>query len=431
MTSDMKSLLHQLSHILRSPLGIITGIIFGIAAGNLYPEYGRHFGEFGDIFISLMKMCVIPILVTSVSLSVTQFTIAKSGINIKKVVALFAISFLLIGFIGVVVTTLMSPGKKIDISASPVLYGAAIKSAQIERSLDTSLQPRTNVSFIKFLTTSIPDNVFESISGDQYLQILIFSIILGIALAFIKTSYSNNLTLILSGIKEIFTVIFGVVTFVLPLAIFLIVAKQISEVGLETIIGLIQLVFCAYITFFIMFMINSIIIALATKTRYLKALSFLKEPLTLAIVTRSSIATIPSAIAALIDNFKLDKVTVNLLVSIGFIIGQFGIALYFAIAAVFIAQFYGVELDLYGYIFIIISSALASLSAIGSSGVLILPISAMITDPLGLPLQALLVLFIAIDSIIEPLRTLILVQTNCAILALISKKDTSAPKIPI
>lgn len=429
----MNSFFRQLADIIKSPLGILTGVISGIAVGNLSPELGHKLGDFGNIFISLMKMCVIPILVTSVSLSLIQFTTSKSKTNIKKVIALFAICFLVIGFIGVLVTIIMAPGKKIDISASPVLHEAAIKSAQIERDLNAAVHPKTNVSFIKFITNSVPDNVFESISGDQYFQILIFSIILGLALALIKTNHRTNITALLEGIKEIFTVIFSAVIFVLPLAIFLIVAKQVSEVGLETILGLVQLVFCTYITFFIMFVINSVIMALTTKTGYFKALGFLKEPLILAVVTRSAIATIPSATAALINNFKLDKTTVNLLVSVGFIIGQFGIALYFAIAAVFIAQFYGVDIGIYGYLFIILSSAFAALSAIGSSGILILPITAMITDPLGLPLQALLVLFIAIDSIVEPLRTLILVQTNCTIVGLIAKKDgnKSSTKISI
>ena len=416
-------IIKKIQSITLSPFGILSGVVLGAAAGHFFPQYASEFGGIGHVFSSLVQLCIMPILLTSVSLSLLQFITSNALIKFHHAAFVFVIFMVGVALLGTSVAFIMNPGSKIDISSSETLHDTALGTAQISRSIDEPLEPRISAGVIKFLSKSVPENILHSVSGDQYFPVLIFSIMVGIALAFILPRPRENMTEILRSIRATFENIFKVIASVLPFALFFIMAKDVSQVGTETIFGMSSYILNIYLAFFIMFFINSLVIAFATKTNYLKSVEYLKEPLIISMVANSGIAAIPSLVNTLIHNFKLDHNKVNLLVSIGVIIGQFGVVLYFAFSVIFVVQFYGVSLDLTAYIYVILMSALASLSAIGDYDSPILPLMAVILEPLGVPLAAFIVLFSAVDPIISPLRSLLLVQTNCSIISVVVKKE--------
>jgi Na+/H+-dicarboxylate symporter len=138
----------------------------------------------------------------------------------------------------------------------------------------------------------------------------------------------------------------------------------------------------------------------------------LEKPILIALTTQTSLACIPSGLSAMTEGFSLDKRVAGLLVPLGFTLFRFGNILYFAIAGLFVAQLYYVQISLESLIIIFISSIFAGIATAGTSGILTLTMLSIVIEPIGLPLDAVLVLFIVIDPIIDPFRTLCTVHTN-------------------
>lgn len=402
---------------------ILIGAMFGVLVGIYFPSFGAKYGIANQIFTKIMQMCVMPILITSVSLSLSKFILTKTQINIRKMTMMFLLFIFATGLIGIIAAEITNPGEQIDITASKLLHDAAIEGAQVTIGFSDPIEKAVERSLITFILNALPSNIFSSIATNKFFQVLIFSIILGIALAFISDSNRNVISNVLSSIRGVFESVFTAITYVLPIIIFLTLANNFGELGAETFLCMGKFVACMYFAFFLVFIINSIIISFVTKTSYFKSLNALHEPLTVAFVTNSGTAAIPSTINTLINKFQLNVGEVNLLTSISMILGQFGTILYFAFTAIFVAQFYAIDLGVTSYIFIILMSGVASLATIGSYESPILHIIGIILEPIGLPpITAFAVLLHAIDPIISPFRALILVQTNCALVSVLAKK---------
>lgn len=421
-------MLKHIVHFLKSPLGLAIGVFGGILMGQFFPAFGTEVGVLGLVVIDLMKMCIIPILLTSVAISTCNFLTIKANINAGRVMLSFASIFVLAGCIGIGTAFLLSPGSHLDAGASPQLKRAALDAAQIERSISEPITKTVGGDAAAFIKNAIPSNIFDSLATDRYFQILVFSLIFGVTLAFIQDKNRIYLTDLLQGIRETFEKIFSGITVLLPIAIFLIMAMDVAKVGAETLLGMLEFVAAAYLAFFLMFACGMMLISYRLKINPIKAAAMIKQPIMISIVAHSGIAAIPAAIKSLTENYQMDKTVTNLLASVGLVMGQFGIVLYFSFSAIFVAQFYNHEIataplaHLDTIAFVLMMAIVASLSTIGSTGTLLLPLISIVLDPLGLPVTALLVLFIAIDPIIDPFRSMILLHGNLTSIVLAAGK---------
>ena len=149
----------------------------------------------------------------------------------------------------------------------------------------------------------------------------------------------------------------------------------------------------------------------------------LKETVVMALGTGNAMACLPSAINGLVDEMGYDKKSVDLIVPLSLTICRTGPTLYFALATLFVAQLYNVELGVSGLMAVFIGSIFAGLATAGASGVVLLSMLSLVLEPLQLPVEAVLVLFIVIDPIVGPFRALAIVHTSCAINTLILPKQ--------
>jgi hypothetical protein len=139
-------------------------------------------------------------------------------------------------------------------------------------------------------------------------------------------------------------------------------------------------------------------------------------------------ATLPSAITCLDDKMSFDKTTVNLTLPLGMTLGRFGNVFYFAVAVFFVVQIYGMELAAAQYATIFLGVIFAGTATAGASGIVTLSVIGIVLSPLNLPIEAVLVIFMAIDPIIDPFRTLLLVYGNIGATTLIAgRRQTYGP----
>jgi len=412
--------------ILKSPFSLISGVILGLITGIYFPDFGIAIGPFGDVFINIMKMCIIPIIVTSISLSLSELLRTKTSQSMFRIVSTLLTVALISSCIGVGVSYFSVPGRGLDPTTSPTLKEVVDSAARLERELDEPIEPQTQKQFIQIVLSAFPNNIFQSLSQNKTFQIVIFSIIFGIAVAFILDKYQLVIRPLLEATMNVFQKIFEGITVGLPVAVFCLMARDATEIGIDTVVGMAGFVWKYYIAFFILFILSTLTIMRRTRSGMGRTLLTLKVPLIIAVATQSSVASIPAAIRSLKEGFKLNEQITNMLVPLGTVVGRYGNALYFGFATLFVTQLYGIDLGVGDLVFISMMCVLAGISTAGATGVLTLGLLTIVLDPIGVPISAVIVLFIAVDPIIDPARTLLNVYTNCAAVSLIAPVSKKA-----
>ena len=257
------------------------------------------------------------------------------------------------------------------------------------------------------------------------LQIIIFSIIFGIAVAFTPKTHTKKIRNFFDTTLLIFSSIITSITVWLPIGIIALMASSASSIGFSMLVQMAGFILKAYALFFVIFIISTFIMASKTKKSFFYIIKAFKDPLVIAFGTRSAILPIPSILDAFENKLNLDQTTPKLLVPLGSVLGRFGNIAYFAFLSVFIAGIYQTDITLSIFLVISILTILGGLSTAGATGVLTLISLTIVTDPLHLPIGAILPLLIAVDAIIDPARTLVSVYTNCAAVTLVSQKDNA------
>ena len=210
---------------------------------------------------------------------------------------------------------------------------------------------------------------------------------------------------------------------ILPLGLLGLIAHDISQVGLPVLMAMMKFVPIALLGFLILFIISSLIMWQRTGSLTIPFMA-LKETVVMALGTGNAMACLPSAINGLVEEMGYEKKSMDLIVPLSLTICRTGPTLYFALATLFVAQLYNVELGVSGLMAVFIGSIFAGLATAGASGVVLLSMLSLVLEPLALPVEAVLVLFIVIDPIIGPFRALAIVHTSCAISTLVLPKHS-------
>jgi proton glutamate symport protein len=168
------------------------------------------------------------------------------------------------------------------------------------------------------------------------------------------------------------------------------------------------------------------VIAWASGSGLIRAAQAIREPLLLAMATRSSITCIPSAMTALTRDLGYDTTRVQLLLPLGITLFRFGPVLYYAFTTIFVSQLYGISISPVGYVLVLAGAILTGLASAGTTGVLTISLLGVIFQPLGLPLEAALALLVTVDPVIDIFRTASIVVPNLAAVAVIYRGDDHA-----
>ncbi len=267
-----------------------------------------------------------------------------------------------------------------------------------------------------YLEQLIPRNLIEAYLEDNYLAVLFFSVLLGVALGFVPEATRSVALRVLEALFDSLLRIISWVIRLLPLGLLAIVAGQVAGGGL------------AFVSVFRKVILVSLVTTVATMTLFTltiwrvrgvgpwSVLKALREPLLVAFATSSSFASIPSAMVALKRELGLARESVNLFLPLGITLNPIGSALFFSLSSIFAVQLHsGSEslLSLGGALMIVFGSVLAGLAAMGLPGVSALWMLGLVLDPLGLPPEVGIIALLAVAPIIDPLFTMVNVFGNC------------------
>jgi len=413
---------------LKHPLTLLLSIALGVVFGLYSKRAAIALGAIGDAYLSFFQMTVIPILITAIVSSLGKLMKDKSAQRyIVRIIFVFLLVLTLSSLAGTVLGLLGKPGSDLGGATTTTLNRIIKTSSQDQdqqmalRGTDQGGQGQKS-SLLDFLLHIIPSNIFSSLSSGRILEIVFFSIIFGIAVGFIRDSASMVLLDLATSLLDSFQKLINWTMYGLPFGLFFLIGKQIAEVGAEIFLAMIKFIVIYYIGGLAVFILCTAVIWIRSRERNpLKALKALVDPIVISLATRNSFAALPSSISSL-NRLRFDENTTNLVLPLGITILRIGNILYFAFAACFVAQIYGAALSAQSVLLIVVGSLFAGTATAGSSGLLTLPMLGIILDPLGLPVESILVVFMAIDSLIDPMRTFLIVYGNITTTALISDR---------
>jgi proton glutamate symport protein len=351
----------------------------------------------------------------------------------------FMTCMLIAGVFGLLSGLVGEPGRGLDEQAKQVL-GQLINQNDrnvLELSLsDPSGDPVLyEVDFWHFLRMLVPPNIFQALSQGLALQIVFFSIIFGIALGSIQSEASDLINITLS-VLETFQRLVAWSLYGLPFALVCLIATQVASIGVEIFSAMLKFTVLFWIVGGVLFVISTLVIWLRSGFQHpLYVLRSLCDPIMISFATRSSFAALPASISAMQNDLCFERESVSLMLPLGITIGRYGNIVYFALASLFVMQLYNQPLSLAGLVIVIIGSVFAGMATAGSSGILTLAMIGIVLGPLGLPVEAVLIVMMAVDTAIDPMRTFLIVYVNIAATALIVRRTAAtvmaAPEFPL
>ena len=421
----------NIADFIRSPWAILISIIIGVLTGAFYPQIAKAFAPVGIVYLQLLKMCVLPILISAITVSVGRLMkTADAGRYITKILIVFSLGLLIVSVIAVTIALITNPGGNLNDSTLEAL-GIIIKESAIDQEIALTGpipdEAEQLPALLQFVIDLVPNNIFDALTQEETLKILFFSITLGVFLGQVEEENSVVFSMIESIYNAFKNLISGLTT-VLPIGLCSLLANQIAHVGVEVMLSMVNFLVIAIGTFILIYILSTLLIWQQATSSFTGVIIALKNPTMLALATRSSFACLPSAITAMQELLKFEQRTVRLVVPLAVTICRFGAVIYFGLASVFVAQLYEVDLGIGAILIIVVASIFAGMATAGVTGVLTLTMLSLVLDPLNLPIEAALVLFIAIDPIIDPFRTLSIVQTGMAASSVIAEVKTAEVK---
>ena len=374
---------------------ILIAIVVAIIYGVVFPEYVGYISWMGDLFLRALKMIIVPLIFTSIVTGVANIGNAENlGRLGFKTLSYYLLTTTFAILTGLVFVNLFQPGVGADLGFSQQVEG-----------LSTATD-----SFGETILNIIPTNIFGAFAGGNILGVIFFSILFGFFLTQISEKPQKQL---LGFFNALFDLIMKITMFIIkftPLGILGIVSKVVAEqasdtqalfavggrLGLYMLTVIVSLGVHAIITL-------PLILKFIGKINPLAHFKALRTALLTAFSTSSSSATLPLTMEAVEHNAGVSNKVTSFVLPLGATVNMDGTALYECVAAMFIAQAYGVEMGALQQLIVVITALLASIGAAGipMAGLVMITI---ILSAVGLPLEGI-GLILAVDRILDMLRT--------------------------
>lgn len=392
-------------------IAFCLAIVFGILFKNAVP----YVSWMGVVFLKGLNMVIIPLIVSSMISGVVNIGDAKNlGRVGLKTMSYFILTSIVALFTGLILVNLIKPG-----------VGAELGLHQ--NPLELSL---TKVTFGDVLLNIVPSNIVKAMVENQILSIIFFSLLFGFFITKTEVKYKSILSEFFNAIFEVMMKLTMFIIKFTPLGIFGIIAKLVAEqenlgalfsrLGLYGLVVILGLVIHSGITL-------PLLIKIFAKVNPINHFKAVREPLLTAFSTSSSSATLPLTMEAVEHKSGVSNTISSFVLPLGATINMNGTALYELVAAMFIAQAYGIDLSFGQQLILVVTGLLAS---IGSAGI---PMAGMVMmsvvlSSVGLPLEGI-GLILAIDRFLDMFRTTVNVWGDTCGAVIIAKSEGETLKI--
>jgi len=392
---------------------ILIGMLLGILFGLFLTEYLNYVGWMGELFMKALKMIVVPLIFTSIICGIINIgdvgSLGKLGL---KTMLYYLTTSLFAIVTGLLVVNLLQPG-----------VGADLGFVQSVEDIEAA-----KGSFGKTLINIIPENIFDAIAKGKILSIIFFSLLMGFFIVKLTKKHREFMVTTMNSGFELMMKITGFIIKFTPYGVFGIVAVVVGEQAgdTEALLNIVErlgiymlaVIIALAIHFFILLPLLLKFVAKINPWMHLRAMS---TPLLTAFSTSSSSATLPLTMDAIENKAGVSNKVTSFVLPLGATINMDGTALYECVAAMFIAQAYGIDLSIMDQVIVVITALLASIGAAGIPMAGLVMMSVVLTA-VGLPLEGI-GLILAVDRILDMFRTSVNVWSDSCGSVIIAKLE--------
>ena len=361
-----------------------------------------HIG--GEIFIASLKMLVVPLVFVSLvcgtcSLSDTS-SLGRLG---GKTIGLYLVTTAIAITLAIFAALLISPGKGVEM--------------QSDASFDISEAPPLSQVFINIF----PSNPIESMASGNMLQIIVFAVLFGLAMA-LSGKAGERLATIFNDLSEVIMKLVTLLMNLAPYGVFFLMAKLFTTLGFETIASLAKY-FAVVMTVLVLhgLVTYGVILKLLTGLNPLIFFRKMRDAALFGFSTSSSNATMPVTMEAVTKKLGVKNSIASFTVPLGATINMDGTAIMQGVATVFIAQVFVMDLTLTDYLMVILTATLASIGTAGVPGVGLIML-AMVLQQVGLPVEGI-ALIIGVDRLLDMTRTAVNITGDAMVSCIVGKSE--------
>ena len=405
-------------------IGMVLGVVYGLIANKLgwIIFTNDWIKPWGVIFVNLLKLIAVPLVFASLIKGVASLSdIAKLSRIGGKTIALYLTSTVIAVTIGLLLVNTVKPGEGFDMNSIQV-------SENTQTGADKKIEDAKEVKQegpLQFVVDIVPTNIFSAASNNRnMLQVIFFAILFGIAMIMLPSEKTVHVKGFFDGINDIILQIVDLIMLAAPYGVFALLAGLVVDFGASSslfialgkysatvIVGLLLMILVVY----------PIILKLFTKIKYVNFFKGISPAQMLAFSTSSSAATLPVTMERCEDHLGVSKEVSSFVLPLGATINMDGTSLYQAVGAVFIAQAYGIPLDLPAQLTIVLTATLASIgaAAVPGAGMVMLVI---VLGAIGVPVEGLALIF-GVDRILDMMRTVVNVTGDATVATVVASTE--------
>ncbi len=407
---SLKHLSHYLASLVEGRLwlkvligmfaGLLAGVLLGPSMGLVDARTGVLIGNWlalpGQLFLAVIQMIVVPLVVASVIRGLAASENLEQLRQLGLVVTtFFIVTTAIAAMIGLTIAGVLGPGESL--------------SGSIERAAEASAEAAAApvipgmADLPSALIGLLPGNPLSSMVQNEMLQVVLFSMIVGVALVSMPPVQSRPLLDLLGSLQQVCMTVVRWCMVLAPIAVFGLMARLTSQIGLEALISMAFYVCTVLLGLALMLVVYLILLFVFARLSPGEFLGATRELLLLAFSTSSSAAVMPLSIKTAEEALHVRPSIAQFVIPLGATINMTGTALYQGVAAMFLAQVYGIDIGLGGMLLVVAMAVGAAVGSPGTPGVGIV-ILAMVLTTVGIPAEGV-ALIMGVDRILDMSRT--------------------------
>ncbi len=391
---------------------VLVGMLLGVALGVWFPRLALEQKLIGDLFVSLLKMLVVPLIFASIYTAIAGLggleQLKRIGL---KTVGLYLLTTALATVLAIVAMDLFPIGEATSAAGLCYEKAAAIKP----------------FSFSEMVLSFVPSNIFTALAKGYMMQVILFSILLSIASLYLEERHQTLLYDFFNAISQAMLEIAKWVVALTPIGVFSLIAYIVAEQGVDVIVGLWRYILMVLTVLALhTFVTLPALLAFFAKINPYRYLFRVKEAMIMAFSTASSAATLPVSMRVAQEKGGASRETAGFVLPLGATVSMDGTAAYLTIAVLYIARLAGIELSLgdqllLGLTVVALSVGVAALPSAS------LVMMVVILNQLGLPV-AYLALIVAVDRILDMARTSVNVTSDLVVTKMVDRLNREDEK---
>lgn len=403
-------------------IGMVTGVLFALVLTNFSwgPKFiGDWIKPFGTIFINALKLIAVPLILGSLIKGISDLKdiskLSKMGV---RTIGLYIMTTVIAVSLGLMIVNVVKPGNTISDETRSDLVESYGGEADVARQ---SAEQQREAGPLQPLVDVVPENIIGASSYNaNMLQVIFFAIFFGISLILIPEKSGEPVKKFFDGFNDVILKMIDIIMLAAPYGVFALLAALVVESPSADLFAALAIyAFCVILGLLLMIGFYSILVWIFTKRKPSFFMKGISPAQLLGFSTSSSAATLPVTMEQVEDHLGVESDVASFVLPIGATINMDGTSLYQAVAAVFIAQAFGMDLSFGAQMGIVATATLASIgsAAVPGAGMVMLVI---VLAQAGIP-EAGLALIFAIDRPLDMCRTTVNISGDAAISMLVAK----------